>query len=292
MADSGSAPFGTTPVLAATISGFVNGDNASVVSGAPLLATTATSSSLPGVYPISIGLGTLSAANYTFNLIGGTYTITYTAAAPSAGNLCNGAYSGIFNGNITVSAGQVCVFVNGAVNGNLDSIGGNLQLVQTQIGNDVHITGGVFTITSGTTVNGNLTIQKLPATPAVNQVCGSTVMGDLIFQNNGAAILIGSDGPTTCAGNSVWGNLTIQGNSAPVSVTGNTVSNNLTVQNNSGSTVINGNTVGGNLIDHNNTGANQLFADGIARNLLCQGNTAITGGGDTASFKQGQCSIF
>ena len=291
-ADSISAPFGTTPVLAATISGFVNGDNASVVSGAPALATTANSSSLPAAYPINIGTGTLSAVNYTFNLIGGTYTVTYSAAAPSAGTLCNGACNGIFSGNITVSAGQVCAFVNGEVKGNLQVSGGNLQLVQTRIDNNVQISGGVFSLTSGTIVAGNLQIQNLPVSSASNQVCGATIKGDLTFQNNGAAVLIGATGATACAGNAVQGNMTIQSNTAPVSAVGNTVANNLTVQSNSAGTIVNGNTVGGNLVDRNNTGATQVFNDGIVGNLQCQGNTIITGGGDTAGSKQGQCAVF
>jgi len=102
-ADSLSAPFGTTLTLGATITGFVNGDNLSVVSGTPALATTANALSLPGVYPISAGVGSLSAANYIFSLVGGIYTVTFTGPAPSAGTQCNGAYSGNFTGNITPS---------------------------------------------------------------------------------------------------------------------------------------------------------------------------------------------
>lgn len=59
-----------------TVGGFVYGETSSVVSGAPSLSTTATPSSAAGNYPISITAGTLSAANYTFNLVPGTYTLT------------------------------------------------------------------------------------------------------------------------------------------------------------------------------------------------------------------------
>jgi hypothetical protein len=76
-ANSTSQVYGATPVLTATIIGYVNGDPSSVVTGAPTLATTATSTSVPGTYPITIGLGTLAAANYTFNLVAGTDTVTY-----------------------------------------------------------------------------------------------------------------------------------------------------------------------------------------------------------------------
>ncbi|MGB6690321.1 MAG: MBG domain-containing protein [Terracidiphilus sp.] len=59
---------GAVPPLTYTLTGFVNGDTASVVSGAPLLSTTATSSSPPGQYPITVNIGNLSAANYSFGL--------------------------------------------------------------------------------------------------------------------------------------------------------------------------------------------------------------------------------
>jgi hypothetical protein len=65
------------PPLTYTIAGFVNGDTASVVSGAPVLETTATSSSPPGTYPIMVHYGTLSAANYVFTpRLSGVLTIT------------------------------------------------------------------------------------------------------------------------------------------------------------------------------------------------------------------------
>ena len=62
--------------LTTTLSGFVNGDTASVVSGAASLSTTATSSRAVGAYPITIMAGTLSSANYDFpNLVNGTLAI-------------------------------------------------------------------------------------------------------------------------------------------------------------------------------------------------------------------------
>ena len=74
--DNLSRPFGVTnPPLTATISGFVNSDNSSVVSGTPTLACTALTNSLPGQYPISVGTGTLAAANYNFATVNGTLTV-------------------------------------------------------------------------------------------------------------------------------------------------------------------------------------------------------------------------
>jgi len=64
------------PPLTYTVTGFVNGDKSSVLSGSPNESTTAKQGSAPGPYPITITQGTLKAANYTFKLVNGTLTIT------------------------------------------------------------------------------------------------------------------------------------------------------------------------------------------------------------------------
>jgi hypothetical protein len=293
MATNETQPYGVVPSLAYTLSGFVNGDTSSVVSGAPVLSTTATVTSLPGTYPILVQLGTLTAANYTFNLVGAVDTVTFTGSAPSSGSTCNGVYSGTFNGNLTVSAGQTCIFVNGKVTGNVQQSGGTLEMITSTINGNLQISGGMFTVTSGSSIKGNLQIQGIPAGPATNQVCGSTIDGNLQFQNNGAAVLIGASAPASCAGNTIQGNLQIENDTAAVSAVGNTVDGNLTVQSNSGATIVDGNTVKGNLQDESNTAPTNVFSDIVGGNLQCQNNTSITGGGDTAKGNmQGQCSTY
>ena len=80
-ADDLTRPQGeVNPPLTYTLSGLVNGDTASVVSGAPSLSTTATINSASGQYPIAIAVGTLSASNYDFITVGGTLTVTATPA--------------------------------------------------------------------------------------------------------------------------------------------------------------------------------------------------------------------
>jgi hypothetical protein len=39
-------------------------------------------------------------------------------------------------------------------------------------------------------------------------VCGTTVLGNLTFYNNGTAVQIGSNAPLTCPGNEIGGSLT------------------------------------------------------------------------------------
>lgn len=80
-ADNLARPVGDpNPPLTATISGFVNGENlaTSGVTGEPALSTTATPASPAGAYPISVSIGTLAAANYSFTFTAGTLTVGAT----------------------------------------------------------------------------------------------------------------------------------------------------------------------------------------------------------------------
>lgn len=196
-----------------------------------------------------------------------------TPATLASGNACNGVFGGTFDGNVTVSAGQNCTFTNGQITGNVNVNGGNLVLSGVLIGQNVRIVGGgTFSIGPSTTINGNLEIHDLPTGAAQNQVCGSTVSGNLQFHNNGTSVQIGSASESLCVGNVIGGNLE--------------------VHNNTGSTAIFSNTVGGNLDDHNNTAPTQVFSNSVRQNLQCVSNSSITGGGNAAGQKQGQCTRF
>lgn len=63
------------PAFTATYSGFVNGDDASVISGAPSFDCPATVSSPVGSYGIIVSQGSLTAANYRFAFVNGTLNI-------------------------------------------------------------------------------------------------------------------------------------------------------------------------------------------------------------------------
>jgi hypothetical protein len=65
------------PRLTYKMTGFVNGDTQSkATTGQPKLATTATSSSMLGKYPITVTAGKLAARNYVFAYKNGTLTVT------------------------------------------------------------------------------------------------------------------------------------------------------------------------------------------------------------------------
>ncbi len=68
--------------LTPTYSGFAYNDDASVLSGAPILTTTATPASTPGGYFLKVDTGTLHAANYLFAPVSSTYTITAPPPPP------------------------------------------------------------------------------------------------------------------------------------------------------------------------------------------------------------------
>jgi hypothetical protein len=301
------------PTLTASYTGFVNGDTpATALTGSPSLTTTAVASSLPASYPITVSQGTLTAANYTFTFVNGTLTVTFTGSVPASGTACNGAYTGTFQGNLSVVSGQSCVLVGGGASGNITETGGNLVLSSATVGGNVTVNGGgTFSIGPSTNIKGNLQIQSIPAGSATNQVCGSTIAGSLQFQSNGTSVLIGS-GSSSCAGNVIKGSLQVLSNTAPITLDGNTVSGSLQVQNNSaavtidsntisgavqvqsnsGATTLDGNKVDGGLQDQSNTGPTQVISNVITGTLQCQSNTSITGSGNTATSKQGQCAKF
>jgi hypothetical protein len=80
-AQNASRTYGqVNPALSYVISGYVNGDSASVVSGSPVLSTTAKMASAVGAYTINVALGTLTAVNYTFAGSSGTLTVNGGAA--------------------------------------------------------------------------------------------------------------------------------------------------------------------------------------------------------------------
>jgi hypothetical protein len=57
-------------------------------------------------------------------------------------------------------------------------------------------------------------------------------------------------------------------------------------------TVAYGNSVAGNLQDQNNMQPTQVFRNAVGGNLLCHNDSSITGGGNTAKSKLGQCAAF
>ena len=111
------------PLFKFTVQGFVLADTdiPAVITGTPLLTTSATQSSPPGVYPIVPTQGTLTAPNYYFVFVDGTLTVTppgsfSITASPSTLTIQSGlsgqatltiAPNNFYQGTVTLSCGQV-----------------------------------------------------------------------------------------------------------------------------------------------------------------------------------------
>ena len=114
-ANAATSTYGASPPpLTATLSGFVNGDTSSVVSGVPSLSTAATAASGAGTYAIHVVAGTLAAANYDFpNLLDGTLTINKAHLTVTA-NTATSAYG--------ASPPPLTAMLSGFVNGDTSSV--------------------------------------------------------------------------------------------------------------------------------------------------------------------------
>jgi len=77
-ANNTNRPYGApNPVFTASYRGLVNGDlPGAAISGTPALATSATINSPTGTYAITAAVGTLAAANYSFNFVNGLLTVS------------------------------------------------------------------------------------------------------------------------------------------------------------------------------------------------------------------------
>jgi hypothetical protein len=86
----------------------------------------------------------------------------------------------------------------------------------------------------------------------MNQICGAKMLGNVQVFGNATPLQLGSTSPDSCPGNFVGGGLAIQSNTAAMAV----------------------------------------YNSDVAKNLSCGSNTSITGGGNTAQRKLGQCATF
>lgn len=160
-ADDAARVYGATnPAFSYSISGFINGDAAGVVSGTPVLTTTATTSSAAGTYPITVSTSGLSAANYTFTATNGTLTISKAVLSVKADDAAR-TY-GAANPTFTYS-------VSGFVNGDTASVISGTPALSTTAtpGSAVGtyaIAADVSSLTAAsysfTASNGTLTINK------------------------------------------------------------------------------------------------------------------------------------
>jgi len=189
-ADNQSKTYGdANPTLTATIIGFVNGEDGSVVSGSTGLSTTADNTSVVGTYTITSAIGTLAASNYTFSFTDGTLTVNKATLAVTADNASkvwgendpasfSATYTGLVNGDSAASFTGALSRINGEDAGTYPINQGTLVATGNYtIGMFVP---GVFTITAINVTNSAPVISSVmldKSTPTTNETLTATVVG-------------------------------------------------------------------------------------------------------------------
>lgn len=159
-----SRPVNTAnPPLTYTVTGFVNGDTSSILSGTPVLSTTATTSSPVGNYQITVMQGTLAAtSNYTFSLVAGTLQVTYVGTQTITFSPIANVTYGVAPFTVNASATSGLPVTISVVSGSNVSLSGSTS---TLIDGTVTVSGaGAVTLQANQAGNGSY-----PAAAAVNQ---------------------------------------------------------------------------------------------------------------------------
>ena len=134
------------------IAGFVNGENISVIGGAPDISTSAAQFSAPGEYDIIVGTGTLSAENYFFNLVNETYTISKEDARADYTGSSLAATAGNNSGHATITLRATVRDISATVDAAGDIYPGDIRNARVRFLNDgTAITG------TGTDMDGWMT---------------------------------------------------------------------------------------------------------------------------------------
>jgi hypothetical protein len=176
-ANNVSRLYGTAnPTFTDTITGFVNGDTASVVTGAASLTTIATAFSPVGTYPISGAQGTLAATNYNFTFVNAILTVI---GLPTSTTVLSVAPASVMYGNPaelkavvapTFATGTVSFYEGATLLGtaSVDGTGTAVLPVST-------LNAGAHSITA--TYSGDQGVPASTSTPVVLTVTQRTAVG-------------------------------------------------------------------------------------------------------------------
>jgi hypothetical protein len=191
------------PAFSATYNGFFNGDTQSVLSGSPLLSTTATPASPVGTYPINVSAGTLAAANYSFSFVNGTLTVTRADQTITFAPLPAKTYGDLsFDLGATASSGLAISYTSSnsavaTISGSTVTIvgAGSATITASQGGNDVYNPAPAIARTV-TVSKAILTVQAANATrvygaenPAFSATYSGFVNGDTQTVLSGLPVL-------------------------------------------------------------------------------------------------------
>jgi N-acetylneuraminic acid mutarotase len=192
-ADNQSTVYGAAvPPLTASYAGFVNGDTTAVLSGSPSLAAAVTPYSAPSTYPITAGLGTLAAADYSFQFVNGTLTVSQASTGTSLTVSASTPLAGVDAVDLTAK-----VAINAPGSG---TVGGSVDFVDTTTGQDFGsepVVNGVATLHTGTftagthgltaTYSGDTNFHGSSGTASLTAVAPASLSGTVFadFNNDG-----------------------------------------------------------------------------------------------------------
>jgi hypothetical protein len=199
-ANNASAAYGQPiPTFTDAITGFVNGDNASVVSGSAKLTTTATAGNGVGTYTITALKGSLSAANYTFAFTNGSLTITPALLTVTANDA-----SKVYGQPNPVFGDAITGFVNGD---SANVVSGSASLTSTATAGSgvgaytIAATRGALSAANYTFAFGNGTLTVTPAILTITVNNASKAYGQPNPSFNVAyAGFVNGDGPSALGG--------------------------------------------------------------------------------------------
>jgi pseudomonalisin len=225
-ANAQTVTYPAMPAFTAGITGFVNGDTASAVSGAAAFTSNATlTNGKPnaGGWTITPSAGTLAASNYSFSFATGPLTVnkaTLTVAANSVNITYGGTFSpsatttGFVNGDAsTVLSGGASFTVNATLSNGLPNAGS--WTVTPSVGT-LSATNYTFAFVPGTLIVSPATLTITPnnlnmaagaMVPALSARISGLVNGDLIagssstwpFVNNGDSLYGAASGTLSLA---------------------------------------------------------------------------------------------
>jgi hypothetical protein len=258
-ATSTSRAFGAAnPTFGYTISGFVNGEGSSVVTGAPSCTTTATTTSAFGPYQITCTTGTLSATNYTFSFTPGTLTVGSTTCL-----------SGTFNGYTVPNGASVCFGSGATINSYLNvGTGSSLDIEGAKVNGDIYSVKSNIVRVCAATISGPVTLTYDTGKVLIGD--GSSCAGSKV---SNAVTLTGDTGGSQVIGATISGPLTLSGDTGGETLNNNTVNNALTVQSSSGGLTANGNIVSGPFTLESNSGGVTADSNNSTGSFTIQSNT-------------------
>ncbi|HJW26611.1 MAG TPA: MBG domain-containing protein [Rhodocyclaceae bacterium] len=181
-ADNQSRLYGqSNPTFTQTLTGFVNGEDSSVVSGSATGSTTANAASGVGTYAITGNASGLSAANYDFTAANGTLTVNKAHLTVAADN-----QSRLYGQSNPTFTQTLTGFVNGE---NASVVSGTLGMGSTTATDTSSV--GTYTIAGNasglsaanydfTATNGTLTITDRPVASTDNELVSRTVATTVI----------------------------------------------------------------------------------------------------------------